>query len=342
MQIINLQYAPTAVNPVVHVSQNDIGRPFKLKIYDGTTAYTMPSGTTARIDGIKPDRHGFSYSDCVSVSGNEVTVTTKQQMTIVAGEVDCEIRFAKGGTDIGTLNFKMLVEPSPINEDTDISETDLPEIIELGRQNMLNAEAWAKGTKDGVAVPSTAPQYHDNARYWNDQAQVMADDAEAWARGTRDGTAVGSGDETFHNNSKFYSEQSASSASEASTKAGEAYTSATDSANQALKSEGYAVGTQNGTAVSSGPYFHNNSKYYAEQADASADSAEASATASSGSATQAHQEYLDAKAQADRAEAYADFLEPHFVIVDNRLCIADDAVGEFIVADNRLCMKFIA
>lgn len=246
MQIINLQYAPTAVNPVVHVSQNDIGRPFKLKIYDGTTAYTMPSGTTARIDGIKPDRHGFSYSDCVSVSGNEVTVTTKQQMTIVAGEVDCEIRFAKGGTDIGTLNFKMLVEPSPINEDTDISETDLPEIIELGRQNMLNAEAWAKGTKDGVAVPSTAPQYHDNARYWNDQTQVMADDAEAWARGTRGGTAVGSGDETFHNNSKFYAEESESHADD---------------------SEAWAIGERDGVPVSSGDdTYENNSKYWADHA----------------------------------------------------------------------------
>lgn len=244
MQVQNLQISPCGIKPVINVSQNDIGRQFQLVLYDGTSAFSMPAGTTARIDGIKPDRKGFSYSDAVTVSGNVVTVTTKQQMTIVAGTVECEIRFSKNGTDIGTLNFKMLVEPSPINEDTDISETDLPVYIEAGRQNMLNSEAWAKGTKDGVEVGSSEPQYH--------------------------------------NNSKYYSEQASSSASTASTKASQASTSATNAASsastastKALISEGYATGTQNGTAVSSGTYYHNNARYYSEQADASADRAEA-------------------------------------------------------------------
>ena len=85
-----------------------------------------------------------------------------------------------------------------------------------------------------------------------------------------------------------------------------------------------------------------NFKTYRDDAVAAATNASNSATSAAGSVTQAHQEYLDAKAQADRAQAYADFIEPHFVIVDNRLCIKNDAVGEFIVADNRLCIKFIA
>ena len=48
------------------------------------------------------------------------------------------------------------------------------------------------------------------------------------------------------------------------------------------------------------------------------------------------------KAQEDRAQAYADFIEPHFIIQNNRLYIKDDAVGEFIVANNRLYMKLTA
>lgn len=252
MQIINVQYAPTAVSPVVHVSQNDIGRPFKLRIFDGTTPYTMPSGTTARIDGIKPDRKGFSYPDAVSVSGNEVTVTTKQQMTIVAGEVICEIRFAKDGTDIGTLNFKMIVESSPVNEGTDISETDLPAIFELGRQNMLNAEAWARGTKNGVAVASTDPQYHDNSKYWNQQTQTIANESEAWAVGTKNGTAVSSSDPQYHNNSKYWNDQTN------------------------LDGEAWTRGTRNGTPVSSSDEtYHNNAKYYAEESESHANDSEA-------------------------------------------------------------------
>jgi len=49
---------------------------------------------------------------------------------------------------------------------------------------------------------------------------------------------------------------------------------------KALVAEGYAVGEQDGTAVESGTYYHNNAKYYAEQAS----SAEASATAAAASA----------------------------------------------------------
>ena len=241
-----MQYAPTAVSPVVHVSQNDIGRQFQLKLFDGASPYTMPQGTAARIDGIKPDKKGFSYPDAVSVSGNVVTVTTKQQMTIVSGEVVCEIRFSLGGNDIGTLNFKMLVEPSPVNEDTDISETDLPAIMELGRQNMLNAEAWANGTKEGVAVPSTEPQYHNNSKYWNEQTQEIADDSEAWARGTRGGTPVSSGDETYHNNSMYYAQESESHADD---------------------SEAWAIGKRDGVPVSSGDEtYQNNSKYWSDNA----------------------------------------------------------------------------
>lgn len=252
MQIINLQYAPTAVSPVVHVSQNDIGRQFQLKLYDGSTPFTMPNGTTARIDGIKPDKKGFSYPDAVSVSGNVVTVTTKQQMTIVAGEVVCEIRFSLNSNDIGTLNFKMIVEPSPINEDTDISETDLPAIIELGRENMLNSEAWAKGTKDGVAVSSTDPQYHNNSKYWNEQTQTIANESEAWAVGTKNGVAVQSTDPQYHNNSRYWNDETN------------------------LDGEAWTKGTRGGTPVSSGdPTYHNNAKFYADEAESHADDSEA-------------------------------------------------------------------
>ena len=53
MQSINLQIAPGSVNPVINVSQNDVGRQFQLKLYDGAAAYTLPTGTTASIEGIK-------------------------------------------------------------------------------------------------------------------------------------------------------------------------------------------------------------------------------------------------------------------------------------------------
>lgn len=498
-QSLNTNLIPGQVKPRVNVSQYDkSSRTLSFSLYNGNQAFNIASGMTAMIEGSKPDGHGFQYNASVTVGSNVVTAALTQQMAIVAGEVNCEIVILSGNERLATGNFIIDVEPAALNDAAIPSDSELPMIIALATEQMENAEAWAAGTKNGTAVTSD-PQYHNNSKYYSEQSASSASTASTKAT------------------------EASNSASTASTKAGEASTSATASANQALKSEGYAVGTQNGTAVSSGTYFHNNSKYYAEQADASADRAAAysvnvpyigangnwwvwnttqgayvdsgvdasitvqiaditmlapdatpyvtnsgtdtdpifhlfiprgkgissisktstsglvdtytitysdgatttftvsngrgintisktstsglvdtytieyndnttttftvtngktayqsaveggytgteqqfesdlanfktyrddavaaatnasnSATSAAGSVTQAHQEYLDAKAQADRAQLYADFIEPHFIIQDNRLYIKDDAVGEFIVVDNRLYMKLIA
>lgn len=452
-QSTNLNLIPGQVLPHINVSQYDYGsRTLEFKLFNGNQSFTLASGMTAKISGTKADMHAFEYAATVDTTNQKIVADLTQQMTAAAGDVTCELIILKSGERLGTCNFIISVEKAALSDDAIISDTELPAII---------AEATVQ--MEAAAASATL--------------------SESYAKG---GTGTRTGENT--DNSRYYKEQAAGSATTASTKAGEASTSATASANQALKSEGYAVGTQNGTAVSSGTYFHNNSKYYAEQADASADRAEAysvnvpyigangnwwvwnttqgayvdsgvdasitvqiaditmlapdatpyvtnsgtdtdpifhlfiprgkgissisktstsglvdtytitysdgttytytvtngktayqsaveggytgtelefdadlanfktlrdeavtaasnasnSAISAAGSVTSAHQEYLDAKAQADRAQAYADFIEPHFIIQDNRLYIKDDAVGEFIVVDNRLYMKLIA
>lgn len=237
MEQIKLQYVPDGVHPVVHVSQGDIGRQFQLLLFDGNVAYSMPAGTTAQVDGVKPDGHAFSYTDCVSVSDNVVTVTTKLQMTIISGKVTCEIRFTKDGNDIGTLNFLMLVEPSPVSGDTDLSDTELPAIIALAREQEANAEAWAKGTKNGIPVSSDAVQYHNNSKYYSEQSAIDA------------------------TNSANSANQSAESASQSAN-------SASRSADSALQSEAWAIGTKNGVPVQSDEtQYNNNSKYWCRQSE---------------------------------------------------------------------------
>lgn len=152
-----------------------------------------------------------------------------------------------------------------------------------------NAECWAVGTKDGIAVldPDTSnPSSTNNAKYYSNLADAarttaaekageastsetnasasattagtQANNAECWAVGTKNGTEITDADPTHPskiNNSKYY--------------ATEAGTNATNSSTNALKSEGYAVGKQGGTDVVSGsPYYHNNAKYYSELAAA--------------------------------------------------------------------------
>lgn len=511
VQNAKLNLIPGAVLPRINVTQYDYGsRSLKFEIWNGSQRFTLANGMTARVQGTKPDRFGFDYDATVDVSNNLVVCNLTQQMTAAYGDCVCEIVLLKTGERIGTLNFVLDIQPAGINDDTVISDSELPDIIAQATEQMENAEAWAVGTKNGEPVPSTDEQYHHNAKYYAESISGFSNDSEAWAVGERDGVPVTSEDETYHNNSKYYSNQ--------------AGTQATTATTQALKSEGFAVGKQNDTAVGSGsPYYQNNSKYYSEQAAASASEAAAwssnppyigangnwwiyntttsqfedsgidasitvdieditmleptatpyvtntgtdtdpefhlfiprgkgiasisktstsglvdtytitysdnatttftvtngngisaisktstsglvdtytisytngtsttytvtngktayqsaveggypgteqefddalgsfetlaqsattsaqnalaSAQAAAGSATTAHQEYLDAKAEADRAQLYADFIEPHFIIQNNRLYIKDDAVGEFIVANNRLYIKFVA
>ena len=171
-QAINLQIAPSNVMPKIYASQFDIGREIKISLYDGASAYTPPVGTDIRFEGKKPDGNGFSYA--CTYSDNVVTVVTTDQMTVLAGEIPCELRMSLNGDDIGTLNIIFVIEKSPIDENVPISDTEIPAIIELARDEQYTAEAWAIGERDGVPVGPEDPAYHNNAKYWAEHAEYGA------------------------------------------------------------------------------------------------------------------------------------------------------------------------
>lgn len=164
MQIINLQITPNGVMPKVYASQFDVGREIQFNLYDGATAYIPPVGTQIRFEGKKSDGNGFSY-ECI-YTDNVVTVVLTDQMTVFAEEVPCELRLADYSGDIGTLNIILAIEKSPIDENTPMSDTEIPAIIELARSEQYNAEAWAEGTRNGVPVGPTDPTYENNAKYY--------------------------------------------------------------------------------------------------------------------------------------------------------------------------------
>lgn len=171
-QAINLQITPSNVMPKIYASQFDIGREIEISLYDGASAYTPPVGTDIRFEGKKPDGNGFSYA--CTYTGNVVTVVTTDQMTVLAGEIPCELRMSLNGDDIGTLNIIFVIEKSPIDENVPISDTEIPAIIELARDEQYAAEAWATGERNGVPVGPTDPQYHNNAKYWAEHAEYGA------------------------------------------------------------------------------------------------------------------------------------------------------------------------
>lgn len=63
-------------------------------------------------------------------------------------------------------------------------------------QDADDAEAWAVGQRNGVDVPSTDPAYHNNAKYYKDQAQAVVGDKVDSFNGRTGAVAPQAGDYT--------------------------------------------------------------------------------------------------------------------------------------------------
>lgn len=196
-QSFNLDLIPQGISPCVHVSQYDKGQTWLISILKDNAPFTIPTGSSITVQGTKPDSTGFQYP--CTYSGNVVTVTEEQQMTIKAGKVPCEIVITKSDAQIASLNFYLIVEAAALSDNTVISDTELPLIEEA-------AEAVER-------IPALVESaLHDIGEAKNDaieDVEAAATDAEAWATGTRNGVPVPSTDPTFENNAKFYCDNSA-------------------------------------------------------------------------------------------------------------------------------------
>lgn len=269
-QEFDLKIIPDSGPVVVHVNQYDtgIGR-FVIHLLDVDETPYSPTNAVVMIQGTKPDKHGFAYT--ATISGSTVTADVTEQMTAVEGIVRTQIIVTDAQGVTGTFVFHMDVQRSALQDDTDISETELPAIIDLARKNAREAaesaaaakvsEDNAKDSEDAAAESeANAATSETNAAQSESNAATSEENAEAWAVGTRDGNPVSSTDETYHNNSKYYSDRALISetnaaASEANAAASEANaatseTNASASAANAAESETNAKTSETNSADS--------------------------------------------------------------------------------------------
>ena len=148
--------------PVVSVSQYDKGlRKLTFTLLDGDDPYTLPENATADIFGMKPDGNAFQYPMTLTTStsaGSTASIVVQDQMATVAGCVECEVIVYDGspeGDQIGSGNFKMLVEPAAVGDDADFSESDMPIIQTL----LFGGEPgdFLVRTEDGAGWTSDSP-----------------------------------------------------------------------------------------------------------------------------------------------------------------------------------------
>lgn len=174
----NINITPGGTTPVIHVSQNDVGRSITMNVTDGDGWYDL-TGSTVKLQGIKPS--GLGYTVEGTVSGHTVTIVTTKQMTGEAGNIASELKITKNSTVIGTANIILAVERDPHPEHTTDGNIDeiIPEITVLVErieaavakaEVLFESEAWARGTRDGVPVDEEDPTYHNNSKYYKEQA----------------------------------------------------------------------------------------------------------------------------------------------------------------------------
>ena len=161
-QNIDLNMIPDSEPIIVRVNQYDTGTGrIVAHLYNGDISYTPSSGATAIIQGTKPDKHGFSYD--TSLSGNTVTADLTQQMTAVHGDVRTQIVVTESSGKTGTFAFVLKVQESALRDDTDISDTEIPALMDLAEANAERAEAAADDAEEWA---SHSPYIDANTSHW--------------------------------------------------------------------------------------------------------------------------------------------------------------------------------
>lgn len=161
-QHIDLNMIPDSEPVIVRVNQYDTGTGRIIAhLYNGDVSYSPASGATAVIQGTKPDEHGFSYN--VLISGNTITADITQQMTAVKGDVRTQFVVTETSGKTGTFVFILKVQESALQDDTDISDTDIPAIIDAAEHNAERAEQAAEDAEEWA---SHSPYIDPDTSHW--------------------------------------------------------------------------------------------------------------------------------------------------------------------------------
>lgn len=114
---------------VIPVSQFDTMWAFTFTIINGSTEWTIPTGASAVLNGVKPDKNVFAFAG--TIADNAVTVNCDVQMTACAGDTECELSIVAAGKVVGTANFTLMVEAAPKSPDDVSSDSTLPAYEEV-------------------------------------------------------------------------------------------------------------------------------------------------------------------------------------------------------------------
>ena len=235
-QTFNLDLIPQGVPPIVHVSQYDKGQTWEIHLYENGIVFPVPANTSAAIQGTKPDSTGFQFPAVITAGDNVVMFTLEQQMTVFSGDIDCELVLVNGDDQVATINFILSVEPTTLDDDTVISETQLP-LIE-------------QAAELGVVINNYATQIHADAETASTAATSASADATTATQAANDAQASQTAAATSESNAATSETNAAASATAAASSASNAAQEATNAAASAAAAQAAIATDMTGATAS--------------------------------------------------------------------------------------------
>ena len=187
METIRVDLIPGKVAPVCYASQFDAGRQIKIELLSNGQPHTLAGTETVTFNERKMDGCVVT-AELTNNGGTFVILETTEQMTAVAGACLCELQIEEGDTKIGTANFLMFIEDSPLNNGV----TSDSQIHNL--QTQVNADvaiALAEQyDSENVVFDDVPTQGHYKPYTVSSQGIKNAIASEATARANADSTII--------------------------------------------------------------------------------------------------------------------------------------------------------
>lgn len=261
MAIKTITYIPdlehNMIPSPITLSQGDTS--FEI-VFDLSGFSSASNVSSARVDGNKPDKTGYTINCAWSASALTATLQGEAQITSVAGKSEIElVLIDSSGEIIGSQNIQILVERSPLGG-VYVSENELSALQESVNSAAASATAAANSASDASDSASAAKTSETNAASSASSASSSASAAAISASAAK----------TSETNAKSSQTAAASSASAAKTSA----TNAAASAIAAATSETNAAASETNAKASAtaAAESESNAKTYAEDAASSAGS----------------------------------------------------------------------
>ena len=148
----------------------------------------VPATATYEVHYTRPgwsETEDYAVESCTAVAdgGYKLIAHIPNKYFETSGELGLYIVGSADDHVITTYEgyITILGRKEPEDYTDDDPENGAETIIEKAREYANQSEAWAVGEIDGEPVPSTEPQYHNNAKYYLEQAAAEATAAAASA-----------------------------------------------------------------------------------------------------------------------------------------------------------------